>query len=78
MCRGRVNVTKVTQKFIKTFQAVWFAFSWISFIFPLLELTSAVGADKTLGVELVTHGSAHSSFCNKVELMTLIIIGVPN
>jgi len=50
------------QKFLKTFQTVWFAFSRISFVFPLFELTPAVGADETCRVELVSHGSDNSSF----------------
>ena len=69
MCWSRVNVAKMPQKFLKTFQTVWFAFSRISFVFPLFELTPAVGADKTCRVELVSHGSDNSSFWKIRKIM---------
>ena len=51
----------MTKKFLKAVFTVWFSVSRIGLVLPLLELTSAVGADKALGVKLVSHGSDHSS-----------------
>ena len=50
----------MTKKFLKAVFTVWFSVSRIGLVLPLLELTSAVGADKALRVKLVSHGSDHS------------------
>ena len=49
------------QQLIKALQTVRLPVPGVGLVLPLLELTSAVGADKALGVKLVSHGSDHSS-----------------
>ena len=57
---GWVNVAKMPQQLIKALQTVRLPVPGVGLVLPLLELTSAVGADKALGVKLVSHGSDHS------------------
>ena len=61
LSQGSMSISKVTQELLKTIFAVGFPVSWIGLIFPLFELSSTVGAHKTLWMKLVPHGGADSS-----------------
>ena len=51
----RVSISIVAQQLLKTGETVGLVVPRVSLVFSILELFPAVGADKTLGMKLVSH-----------------------
>ena len=52
-----MSVAVVSKKFLEAEKTVRLFILWSSFILPVFELLSAVGADKALGMKFVSHSS---------------------
>ena len=71
----KVSSSKMSEKFFKAENTIGFAFT-VALEHAILELFSAVGAEKTLRVKLLCHGSDHPAddvFLTDAALVLLAI-----